>query len=97
MGNKNVHIKHLQPGGKASCLKNNAYIIDKNLFFALACVKISKQNSGINYILVAVNVLSRYLSGSPIRLKSSQETAKATEGTFQKKKLQKHGPIKAEK
>ena len=51
--------------------------------------KLAKYNNGVKYLLVAVDVLSRYLRVSPMRSKSAEETARTFRKMIQKQKPQK--------
>ena len=50
--------------------------------------KLAKYN-GVKYLLVAVDVLSRYLRVSPMRSKSAEETARTFRKMIRKQKPQK--------
>ena len=51
--------------------------------------KLAKYHNGVKYLLVAVDVLSRYLRVSPMRSKSAVETARTFKKITQKQKPQK--------
>ena len=75
---KDAHTKYHQTQRKFPRLKVIAYNINEIWSIDVAYVdKLARYNYGVRYLLVAVDVLSRFLRVEPMRSKSAQETAKA--------------------
>ena len=75
---KNAHTKYRQIRRRFPRLKVIAYDINEIWSIDVAYVdKLAKYNNGVKYLLVAVDVLSRYLRVEPLRSKSAPETAEA--------------------
>ena len=90
MQQKNSHTKYRQTNHKFPRLKVIAYDINEIWSIDVAYVdKLAKYNNGIKYLLVAVDVLSRYLRVVPMRSKSAPDTAKAFKKMIEKVKPQK--------
>ena len=86
----NAHTKYRQVRRNFPRLKVIAYDINKIWSIGVAYVdKLAKYNNGVKYLLVAVDVLSRYLRVSPMRSKSAEETARTFRKMIQKQKPQK--------
>ena len=74
--NTNAHTKYRQIRRRFQRLKVIAYDIDEIWSIDVAYVdKLAKYNNGVKYLLVAVDVLSRYLRVLPMRTKTVGETA----------------------
>ena len=87
---KNAHTKYRQVRRRFPRLKVIAYDINEIWSIDVAYVdKLAKYNNGVKYLLVAVDVLSRYLRVVPMRSKSAPETAKAFKKMTVKVKPQK--------
>ena len=87
---KNSHTKYRQVKRTFPRLKVIAYDINEIWSIDVAYVdKLSKYNNGVKYLLVAVDVLSRYLRVVPMRSKSALETTKAFKKMIAKVKPQK--------
>ena len=92
---KNAHTKYRQFRRKFPRLKVIAYDINEIWSIDVAYVdKLAKYNNGVKYLLVAVDVLSRYLRVVPMRTKSSPDTAKAFAKMIEKVQPQKIGQTK---
>ena len=75
---KDSHTKYRQSIRKFPRLKVIAYDINEIWSLDVAYVdKLAKYNNGVKYLLVAVDVLSRYLRVVPMRSKSAPDAAKA--------------------
>ena len=87
---KNAHTKYRQVRRYFPRLKVIAFDINEIWSIDLAYVdKLAKYNNGVKYLLVAVDVLSRYLRVLPMRSKSAKETARTFKRMIQKQKPQK--------
>ena len=87
---RNAHTKYRQVRRNFPRLKVIAYDINEIWSIDVAYVdKLAKYNNGVKYLLVAVDVLSRYLRVSPMRSKSAEETARTFRKMIQKQKPQK--------
>ena len=76
--NKNAHTKYKGFRKSFARLKVIAYDLDEIWSLDLAHVdKLSKQNAGIKYLLIAVDCLSRYLRVEPLKSKYATTTAEA--------------------
>ena len=58
--------------------------------------KLAKYNSGVKYLLVAVDCLSRYLRVEPLKTKYATETAEAFKKMIKHKQPKKFGSMKAQ-
>ena len=75
---KNAHTKYKGFRKSFARLKVIAYDLDEIWSLDLAHVdKLSKQNAGIKYLLIAVDCLSRYLRVEPLKSKYATTTAEA--------------------
>ena len=73
-----AHTKYCAPRKKLPRLKVQAYRIDKIWSIYVAYVdKIAKYNNGVKYLLVAVDVLSRFLRVEPMKTKSATDATRA--------------------
>ena len=59
--------------------------------------KLAENNNGVNYPLVAADVLSRYLSVLPMRTKSTQQTPHFSRKRLKKRNVRKVGWIEVQK
>ena len=86
---KDAHTKYRQIQRKVPRLKVIAYEINEIWSIEVAYVdKLAKYNNGVKYLLVAVDVLSRFLRVVPMRSKSA-DAAKAFEKMIEKVQPQK--------
>ena len=77
---KDAHTKYRQIQRKFPRLKVIAYEINEIWSIDVAYVdKLAKYNNGVEYLLVAVDVLSRFLRVEPMQSKSAPGAAKAFE------------------
>ena len=84
---KNSHTKYRQYKKRFPRLKVIACDINEIWSIDLACVdKLAKNNNGVKYFLVAVDVLSRKLRVQPMRTKGAEETAKTFDRMITKTK-----------
>ena len=82
---KDAHTKYRQIQRKFPRLKVIAYEINEIWSIDVAYVdKLPKYNNGVKYLLVAVDVLSRFLRVVPMRSKSAPDAAKAFEKMIEK-------------
>ena len=82
---KDAHTKYHQTQRKFPRLKVIAYNINEIWSIDVAYVdKLARYNNGVKYLLVAVDVLSRYLRVEPMRSKSAPDTAKAFKKMIEK-------------
>ena len=87
---KDAHTKYRQIQRNFPRLKVIAYEINKIWSIDVAYVdKLAKYNNGVKYLLVAVDVLSRFLRVVPMRSKSAPDAAKAFEKMIEKVQPQK--------
>ena len=87
---KDAHTKYRQIQRKFPRLKVIAYEINEIWSIDVAYVdKLAKYNNGVKYLLVAVDVLSRFLRVVPMRSKSAPDAAKAFEKMIEKVQPQK--------
>ena len=87
---KSAHTKYGHYRRKFKRLKVIAYDINEIWSADLAYVdKLAKYNRGIKYLLVAVDVLSRYVRVEPLKSKDAKETLKAFKKMTKTKKPQK--------
>ena len=87
---KDAHTKYRQIQRKFPRLKVIAYGINEIWSIDVAYVdKLAKYNNGVKYLLVAVDVLSRFLRVVPMRSKSAPDAAKAFEKMIEKVQPQK--------
>ena len=78
LATKNGHRKDRGFRKRFTLLKVIAYGIDEIWSLDLAHVdKLSKQNAGIKYLLIAVDCLSRYLRIEALKSKCATRTAEA--------------------
>ena len=78
LATKNAHTKNKRFRKSFTRLKVIAYDLDEIWSLYLAHVdKLKKQNTGIKYVLIAVDSLSRYLRVEPLKSKHATTTAKA--------------------
>ena len=87
---KNAHTKYKGFRKSFARLKVIAYDLDEIWSLDLAHVdKLSKQNAGIKYLLIAVDCLSRYLRVEPLKSKYATTTAEAFKRMIQHKQPKK--------
>ena len=87
---KDAHTKYHQVKRNFPRLKVIAYDLDEIWSMDVAYVdKLAKYNNGVKYLLVAVDVLSRYLRVSPMKTKSAEETARTFKRMIGKRRPQK--------
>ena len=87
---KAAHTKYQTYKKRFPRLKVIAYRINEIWSIDLAYVdKLSKYNNGINYLLVAVDVLSRYLRVEPLKTKHAKECSAAFARMIKKKQPEK--------
>ena len=90
MQQNDAHTKYRQIQRKFPHLKVIAYKINENWSKDIAYVdKFAKNNNGVKYLLVAVEVLTRFLPVGPMRSKSASDAAKAFEKMIEKVQPQK--------
>ena len=85
---KASHTKYQNVVRKFQRLKVHSFDINEIWSLDLAYVdKLSEYNNGINYLLIAVDVLSRYLRVQPLKSKSAEATASAFKKMLSKKNI----------
>ena len=90
LANKNAHTKYNGFRKNFARLKVTAYDINEIWSLDLAHVdKLSKQNAGIKYLLIAVDCLSRFLRVKPLKSKNATTTAEAFEQLIKNKQPKK--------
>ena len=84
---KNAHTKHKKYRKKIQSLKVIAYDINEIWSLDLAHGdKLAKENKDVNYFLVAVDCLSRYLRVEPLKSKNATTTTSAFKKTIKNKR-----------
>ena len=90
LATQNAHTKYKTSRRKFPRLKVIAFRINEIWSVDLAYVdKLAKYNRGIKYLLVAVDVLSRYLRVEPLKNKTAEETTKAFKRMIRNKQPEK--------
>lgn len=90
LASQNAHTKYLNAVKKFPRLKVIAYRINEIWSMDVAYVdKLAKYNKNYKYLLVAVDVLSRYLRVVPLKNKSAEEAARAFKQMIRVKKPEK--------
>lgn len=90
LSTQNAHTKYKTPRRKFSRLKVIAFRINEIWSVDLAYVdKLAKYNRNVKYLLIAVDVLSRYLRVEPLKNKTSEETANAFKRMIRNKQPEK--------
>ena len=90
LANKNAHTKYKKFRKKFARLKVIAYDVNEIWSLDLAHVdKLSKQNAGIKYFLIAVDCLSRFLRVEPLKSKYATTTGEAFKQMIKQKQPKK--------
>ena len=90
LANKNAHTKYKGFRKNFARLKVIAYDINEIWSLDLAhVVKLLKQNAGIQYLLIAVDCLSRFLRVEPLKLNYTTTTAEAFKQMIKQKQPKK--------